>query len=879
MSNFTIIKKEDFENFLPDDFSLVEGNGSKEIIYEIPTGDQKFNIRIYSSIDIRTNDSRDIGKDAIRCVLVDNKSKKPVSKAKRTHRTENWRDRLKEKIDTLREQINDIKICKTCGNPMIRRKGKYGDFYSCSQYPICTTTMDLNGKYKEKINTDEEDFIVRCPDCDGLMKKRSGSYGEFYGCENFYKNGCTGKRKVVDVEVYGQGKEGIKKDEDTEEKKEIQGQIDIPTNNDNVELIKTEKFPYLSFPFEYFNPVQSRVFEFYSQDVNMVVAAATSAGKTTIAEMVMSNAIHNGKKAIFLSPLKAVSQEKYDDWINENHGFSKLNVSIVTGDYILTEARVKELNNADVIIMTTEMLDSRTRRIHSEKNDWLLEVGVVVYDEFHLITMSGRGDKVESSLMRFSQQNSSCRIVALSATMPNVSELAKWFTLLNCKESKLINSSYRPCQLDIHYVPYLSRGRYAEIEQNKKEEVLKLIKNFKDDKFIIFVHSKKIGREIEALLKNQKEKVMLHNAELTREDRIKVTQRFKEDLRIIVATSTLAWGINLPARRVIVVGVHRGLQEVEPLDIKQESGRAGRVGLDPKGDSYILLPDTKFNYYKNWCQNIPPITSTMNNPDILAFHIVSEISSGEVYDISSLMKWYNRSLAAFQSDILDRVDAEELLEKLEKCKILESKNGKYKVTQLGKVASNLYFSPYSISGWYFNFNKIFNKDIVDDVCISWALSNIQENNGNYIDKRLDSKFKSYMDMCHFNGLDMNDGPGCIGLYFYSCLTYDENVNSMYKSNVKYDIERIVTALSMIDSNFAFWGKKNFFKKIGMRVQYEISEEMTELCTLKWIGGASVRKLFEANIKTIKDLKRNKDKAQYILKEKNFRKVFSENNLD
>ena len=331
-------------------------------------------------------------------------------------------------------------------------------------------------------------------------------------------------------------------------------------------------------------------------------------------------------------------------------------------------------------------------------------------------------------------------------------------------------------------------------------------------------------------------------------------------------------------RNVIIVGVHRGLNEVDPIDIKQECGRSGRVGLDEKGDAYILLPGKRFKYYQHWCENIPPITSTMNNPDMLAFHLVSEIAQDNVNDISTLMDWFNRSLAAFQNNYLDRIEAEELLEKLVKIKILEKdEEEKYTVTKLGMVASVLYFSPYSVAGWYFNFNKIFKEEIVSNTSISWALANISENFKDFVDKKLQDEIDDYKYSCTNLGLEISDGIAVKGLYFYACLTNSSDVDNVYKNNVKFDIERIITALKMIDNSFSFWKRETFFKKLELRIKYEIPENMTELCNLKGIGSVFVRDLFDANITRPQDLLIKEKTAKRILG-KRYKNVLADNKL-
>jgi len=552
MSNFISISKESFESFLKD-FTIVDEPSSKELVYEIKTDKSNINIRIYSSINFEGT-SRSIGEDAIRCVLMDKISNKPIDKAKRTHRMINWQDRLKEKIEVLKTEAKKVQICKACGSSMILRDGSNGQFYGCLSFPICNSTTNLFGE--SPIKTEHmkkeltEEIISSCPDCDAPMVKRNGRRGEWYACSTFFKTGCKGSRTVKEVEIYGEGVEHEHMQKEPVYKKpEVLKQEVAPVVPEKViPIIATSQYPHLTFRFENFNPVQSEVFQYYGNDVNCVVAAATSAGKTTVAEMFMAHSISQGKKAIFLSPLRAVSQEKYEDWTNESHDWSKLNVSIVTGDYQLTDKRVEELNNANVVIVTSEMLDSRTRRITIEKNNWILNAGTLVVDESHLLCMKGRGDKLESALMRFSKQNPTCRIVLLSATMPNVDELARWLTSLNNKKTELINSKYRPIQLDIHYEQYDDYGKYQNVEQNKIQRAVELTKLLvsKNEQVLVFVHAKSTGNKLLESLHNIGIDAKFHYSDLTLAQRKEIHQKTKtKEIKVLIATSGLAWGINI----------------------------------------------------------------------------------------------------------------------------------------------------------------------------------------------------------------------------------------------------------------------------------------------------------------------------------------------
>jgi len=130
----------EFENALPNDFKQVRLSGVDELVYE-KILDDRFSLRVFSSILRVTNLSRDCGKDAIRSVIVDRKSSEPVMGRKRTNRTPGWDKRMRDKIQSLETQFKEgLRWCSRCGSIMYLRDGKYGEFFGCSRYPECDYT-------------------------------------------------------------------------------------------------------------------------------------------------------------------------------------------------------------------------------------------------------------------------------------------------------------------------------------------------------------------------------------------------------------------------------------------------------------------------------------------------------------------------------------------------------------------------------------------------------------------------------------------------------------------------------------------------------------------------------------------------------------------
>jgi len=649
---------------------------------------------------------------------------------------------------------------------------------------------------------------------------------------------------------------------------------------DQNNLIPSSEYPdFASFNFENFNPVQSRLFEVYDKNCNVIIAAATSAGKTVCSEMLMSHEIRqNNGKAMYLAPLRALAKEKIDDWTDEKHHFSDLNLSICTGDYRLTQDRKKELEESNIIVMTSEMLNSRCRNYKSESNEWLKKIKVLVVDESHLLTVPNRGDHLEIGVMNFTKICPDWRIVFLSATMPNVNEIAEWVEeSLNSKETFLIQSTYRPCPLDIHHESYQEENSYDRTELNKIKKAINVIKEFEEDKFIVFVHTKPTGEKLKKELEKLNIKVEYHNADLEKNKRYEVENRFKNgDLRIIVATSTLAWGINSPARRVIITGVHRGMSEVETYDIFQMAGRAGRPGYDPRGDVHILLPSKKIDYHVERLSRPQKIISqlltfvgTEENPHYktLAFHLVSEIHHGEINNYDDVHNWFKRSLAYFQLGNLDQFVVDKTMDLLIKVGALKENDGKFEVTSIGKISSMFYYSPFDVADLRRNFRYLFVNGLEDnDYAISLALGNVDSIRMGFVSRAEKEEMENYSyNVKKIYGNAYLDSSIKGGYAHYALLNGSEirSFSSMCRS-IQLDFDRTLTVLNAIDSMAAKWEQKDFFNQLATRIRYGVRKELIELCKIPNIGKVRAEKLYAAGFRNYNDLIANPNKVKNIL---------------
>jgi helicase len=641
-------------------------------------------------------------------------------------------------------------------------------------------------------------------------------------------------------------------------------------------LVPTNQFPCASFPFEKFNPVQSRVIEIYDQDANIVVAAATSAGKTVVAEMYLSHEVRKrGGKGLYLSPLKALSQEKIDDWTNENHHFHGLNLSICTGDYRLTPERKEELEASDIILMTTEMLNSRCRNDKSESNGWLRKVGTVVVDECHLLTVPGRGSHLEAGLMKLTEINPDVRLVLLSATMPNVGEISDWVSYsLTGRETYLLESTYRPCPLTVYYERYSEGGSYDINELEKVRTAISLLESYPDDKFLIFTHTKRTGDMLKREIQFSGEECEFHNADLEAKKRIELEHRFKNDpkFRVIIATSTLAWGCNFPARRVIVLGVHRGLEEVATYDVIQEIGRAGRVGYDPCGDAYILLPDSKFDYHVRRLRTPQKIKSQMlenmgGHYKVLAFHLVSEIHHGNVKTIDDVHHWYERSLASWQANELEDNIVDSTMTLLKNCgAIWEEEDGTFIATSVGKVSSMFYYSPFDVCDLKKNFSSVFEQGKEeDDFSVALALGNTDTQRFGIVSRVERETMGNFIMKAAKRNPGISEAAIKAAYVYYQLLNgRPDSVFAGITRGLQFDFPRVIEVLGAIDTMGAKWMKKKFLNILNVRIKYGVKAELVPLCGIPNIGKVRAEKLWAAGIRSIVDFVANPTNTAKIL---------------
>jgi helicase len=474
------------------------------------------------------------------------------------------------------------------------------------------------------------------------------------------------------------------------------------------------------------------------QGNNLVLAIPTSSGKTLVAEMCMLKAILDGRgKALYLVPLKSLAREKFDDFKKyEQLGIS---VAMSVGDYDSPGTKLRE---ADIVVLTTERADSIVRH----RTDWINEIGVVVVDEIHLVNDTSRGPTLEMVLAKLIQMIK-VQIVALSATISNADEIADWLG------AELVKSTWRPVPLSEGVylegeIAFFEEGRYEkrstrQIPRKYKDEVADIVCDTLDEngQVLLFVSSrkstiamakrlapslrkylssdslkdllriaKKIGAtpsspdESKTLAKLISEGVAFHHAGLDNQERVLVEDAFKNNLlKVVVATPTLAAGVNLPARRVIIRDYrrfeqNRGSYPIPILEYKQMAGRAGRPKYDQYGEALLIArseseKDALIEHYT--LSDPEEIYSKLASPTAIRSHLLASIAAELTCTHQEVDVLISKTFYACQNNQRNiNHHVESALAFLEDGKLIEiSPTGEYSATPLGKRTSQLYIDP------------------------------------------------------------------------------------------------------------------------------------------------------------------------------------------
>ncbi len=458
---------------------------------------------------------------------------------------------------------------------------------------------------------------------------------------------------------------------------------------------------------------QEEAVEKIRKNGNVIVSVPTASGKTLIAYISIYDTYLKGKKSMYIVPLRSLAMEKFAELSTLRNLGLKVTMSI--GDYDVPPSFVK---NYDVIIATSERADSMLHR----DPDILNYFGLIIVDEIHMISDQSRGPRLETVISTVLYLNPDILILGLSATISNIEELAEWMnastvisnfravpletgivfkhSLIQDKSKKFIGS-----EDEIYLIrESLESGGQALVFRNSRRNAEKYaqsmagIFNFNND-----VSAMNIPPDIFNDVQNNmiSRGVMYHHAGLSNDQRTEIERLFREGfIKILAATPTLAAGVNLPARTVIIRDITRYAdgysKPISGIEIQQMIGRAGRPKYDKKGYGYIYAASpTMLRVAEGYLSGeLEPVISKMDSNSLIRFNILALIASGIADDLEGINAFYGKTLLAVQKDIEDLDLAfESAIYFLKDNGFIAEEDGKYSATHFGRLTSDLYIDP------------------------------------------------------------------------------------------------------------------------------------------------------------------------------------------
>lgn len=530
-----------------------------------------------------------------------------------------------------------------------------------------------------------------------------------------------------------------------------------------------------AFPgYKSLNRLQSVVYPLgYATNENLLICAPTGAGKTDVAMLTVLRAIsqhtsnldarggggfniHRDEfKIVYVAPMKALAAEIVRKF-SKRLGYLGVKVRELTGDMQLTRQEIAE---TQMIVTTPEKWDVVTRKPGEELAK---KIKLLIIDEVHLLH-EDRGAVIETIVARtlrlVESSQSLIRIVGLSATLPNYVDVADFLRVNRYAGLFYFDSSFRPVPLEQHFMGVKGKPGSPQARANlDKAAFIKVQKLLEEGhQIMIFVHARKetvksaltireMCREqgIEDLLlagrddkegqvngfkremmnsRNKELKELfdsglgIHHAGMLRSDRTLSERMFETGVtKVLCCTSTLAWGVNLPAYAVLIKGTEvydsslGKFVDLSILDVLQIFGRAGRPQYEDLGVGYICTAQEKLTHYVDAITSQHPIESKFDKGLIDSLN--AECALGTVQSIQDGIAWLSytylftrmrRNPMAYGMSHDEVVDDPHLGAKrlslitgagkrLVACKMMEmdQETGRMTVTDLGRIAARYY---------------------------------------------------------------------------------------------------------------------------------------------------------------------------------------------
>jgi len=645
--------------------------------------------------------------------------------------------------------------------------------------------------------------------------------------------------------------------------------------------------------------------------VSMVVATPTASGKTLLAEFAMLNSIYRGGKCLYIVPLKALASEKYDRFSL----FTTLGikVGISTGDY---DVHDDKLGRNDIIVTTSEKADSLLRN----GVEWMMALSVVVVDEIHLLDSMDRGPTLEVTLTKLRRLNPYAQILALSATVANADEIAGWLN------AELVVSDWRPVVL--HEGLYLpDKGSIVFVQDVPERVVLKkpVVNRTSDPssalaldaleeggQCLIFVNTRRnaesLAKKIATTISQRKipackdiaaqirgdtgiaEKlaycvgygVAFHHAGLSSDQRRLIETWFRETLiKVIVCTPTLASGLNLPARRVVIRDYKRydanyGMRDIPVLEYKQMAGRAGRPGFDLYGEAMLIAKssgecEALAEHYI--LSDTEDVVSKLGTETALRVHTLSIIANGFAHTREDLEQFFDATFFGFQQTRiinLIRYAIDRVLVFLENEEMITDLEGYVRATTFGHLISRLYIDPLTavkIRRGLERAEQPTDIALLHLICSTPDIKRLYMRNKDYrtvtefVNKHLDEFLSEIPD--RFRDVDydwfLSEVKTAMLVYDWIHEVSEKEITDTYNVGPG-DIRNLVDTVQWVSHALAELAtylkspSRRRARELTERVKFGIDRELLDLVRLKNIGRVRARKLYDAGFTSRRVLK-------------------------
>lgn len=639
---------------------------------------------------------------------------------------------------------------------------------------------------------------------------------------------------------------------------------------------------------------------------NLLVCTPTASGKTFVAEIAIIKHLNENKgKAIYIVPLKALASEKYREFKKK---YPEKKIALSIGEKDSKEARLDE---DELIFLTAEKLDAILRH----KPVWIANTSLIIIDEIHLINDPARGPTLEVLITLLKRIIPKAQYIALSATIGNPETLAGWLGANLVKDTWRPVELYEGL-FDGTTIEFAKKSKNTLISERAGDDTVSLAVDTikKKKQALIFVKTKreaeslaeKVARAIknepdiqlaeklrkaiahptkqcERLAKVARSGVVFHHSGLLEKQRSLIEEKFRDgSIKIICCTPTLAAGVDLPAFRVIIKDLKRyaqgwGLQWIQTLEQKQMAGRAGRPGMEDYGEAIMLA---KTNAEKEEIVHryingeIEPIQSKLASEVALRIHSLSLLTIQAAKSKEELLDFFKETFFGYTAGEKKylREIIEKVLYQLEEFELI-IQTEKIKVTRLGQRVAELYIDPISAHHLVKCIVNAKKKNFID-FSVLHAISNTVEMAPTTIPAKGLRQIEE--DALQYEAYLLQEVPDQFELdyevYLYSiklALILKDWIEEVDEDNIldKYGMRpgelrvKIETGrwLCYATNELAeILDEKTIMQKtreVEKRLVNGAKAELLELLRLKNIGRIRARRLFNKNIRTIRDVRR------------------------